>query len=252
MISANQIKFIKSLSVKKFREREGLFIAEGDKIVKELINSEIKVHSLYFIKDWGFKIEKGNKKNNYFEISEEELRKISLLENPNKVLAIAHYNKEKFELNNIQNNLILMLDDIQDPGNLGTIVRTADWFGIRNIICSEETVDAFNPKVVQASMGSLFRIDLFYMDLKRVLKQIKHETNLLVYGAVLSGENVSSKDLNSKSILLLGNESKGINAGLLEYVDQKISIPGGKAGSAESLNVAVAASVLCYEFFRKI
>jgi TrmH family RNA methyltransferase len=248
MLSKNQVKFIRSLNVKKFRDKEGYFIAEGEKIVFELLNSQFKTHSVYHTSEWS---QTKKQSGNFFEVSDAELKKISLLETPNKVIAIASIPKVIPELKKLADDLTLMLDDIQDPGNLGTILRTADWFGIKNIICSNETVDAFNPKVVQSSMGSLFRINIFYADLKEMLSKIKSELKLPIYGAFLNENNLSKEKLNIKSVLLIGNESKGISKQLEAYVNKKISIPSGSLQSAESLNAAVATSILCYEFRRQ-
>lgn len=245
MISKQQMKFIKSLAVKKFRESERLFIAEGEKIVSELIRSEFKIHSIYYVKEFKTEILPPGHAKNYFEISHNELQKISSLESPNKVLAVAEIPENKFESETIKNNLTLMLDDIQDPGNMGTIIRTADWFGIKNIICSNETADVFNSKVVQASMGSLFRINVFYLNLEKILKETKNK--IPVYAAVTKGKNIKSKKLISNCILLLGNESKGIKKELLQYADEKISIAPGGNSTAESLNVAVATGILLYQ-----
>jgi RNA methyltransferase, TrmH family len=245
MISKNQVKLIRSLHVKKFREHEGLFIAEGEKIVNQLLNSDFKIHSFYFTSEWKGKIEK---QNISYEISDGGLKKISLLESPNKILAVAHIPACKIDIHKFTDGLTLMLEDIQDPGNLGTIIRTADWFGIKNIICSKESVDAFNPKVVQSSMGSLFRMNIVYEDLENVLEQVKKELHIPVYGAVTDGKNIFNKNLHSKCILLMGNESKGISESLLNVVDEKITIPKQGKSAAESLNVAIATSILCYEF----
>lgn len=250
MISKNQMKFIKSLYVKKFRDREGLFFAEGVKIVTELISSGLKIHSLYFTSEWEEEIVKHKNTINAIKISNVDLKKISLLENPNKVFAVAHIPARKLELKNLKDTFTLILDHIQDPGNLGTIIRTAEWFGIKNIICSEETVDAYNPKVIQSSMGSLFRTNIFHLKLKEVLKQIKNEIKIPVYGALLDGENILNKKLNPKSFLLMGSESKGISKELLPFIDERISIKKSGQSYAESLNVAVAASILCYQFLR--
>jgi RNA methyltransferase, TrmH family len=252
MISKNQVKLIRSLNVKKFREREALFIAEGEKIVNELFDSSFRIHSVYFTPEWKDGIREHRDLKKLHEISEPDLKKISLLENPNKVLAIVHIPEMEINLKKIKEGFTLMLDDIQDPGNLGTIIRTADWFGIKNIICSKNTVDAFNPKVVQSSMGSLFRINFFYDDLRNVLTQIKNECQIPVYGALLTGENILNKKLNPQSVLLIGNESKGISGNLSNFIDEGITIPKPGSSAAESLNAAVAASILCYEFCRQL
>jgi len=250
MISKNQVKLIRSLHVKKFREHEGLFIAEGEKIIKELLNSSFKIHSIYFTDEWnGLTGDERNKKNLY-KIKDDELKKISLLENQNQVLAIVRIPENKIDFKKITSGFALILDDIRDPGNLGTIIRTADWYGIRNIICSDQSVDAFNPKVVQSSMGSIFRTNIFYEDLEIFLTEIKKQFRIPVYGAVLDGQNILEKKLNPESMLLMGNESKGISANLLKLIDEKITIPKPANGTAESLNVSIAASILCHEFFK--
>jgi TrmH family RNA methyltransferase len=249
MISKNQVKLIKSLSVKKYRDHEQLFIAEGDKIVRELLHSGIKIHSLYFTEAWAEELKKNKISFNYFQVSEKDLEKISLLENPNKVLAVAHIPSIKLELSPLKNSFTLILDNIQDPGNLGTIIRTADWFGIKNIICSPATADAYNPKVVQSAMGSLLRTKIFYEDLEQVLEQINKELKLPIYGATLGGESIYKLKLNPESILIVGNESKGISPDLLKFVNHKITIPK-QDSLAESLNAAIATSIICSEFYR--
>jgi TrmH family RNA methyltransferase len=251
MISKNQVKLIKSLHVKKFREREGLFIAEGEKIVKELLSSSFKIHSIYFTDEWNGLTEDRRNERNHFKITDDELKKISLLETQNQVLAIVHIPENKIDLKKITAGFTLILDDIRDPGNLGTIIRIADWYGMRNIICSDQSVDAFNPKVVQSSMGSIFRTNIFYEDLGIFLKKVKKEFSSPIYGAVLDGQNVLEKKLNPESFLLMGNESKGISPNLLKLIDEKITIPKPANGSAESLNVSIATSILCHEFFKQ-
>ena len=248
MISKKQMKLIRSLNVKKFRESEGLFVAEGEKIIKELFLSPLKIHSIYAVEKWKEVTGKHSENIIYTEISESDLQKISYLENPNMVLSLVYIPERKIDINILKNGLTLILEDIQDPGNLGTLIRTADWFGIKNIICSQKSVDAYNPKVVQSSMGSLFRINIYYENLEVVLKQIKTETKIPIYGAVLNGENILHKKFNPKSILVMGNESKGISANLLKLIDEKITIPKPATNSAESLNVAIASAILCYEF----
>lgn len=250
MISKNQVKLIRSLHVKKFREQEGLFISEGEKIIKELLNSSFKIHSIYFTDEWKGLTERESNKKNYYKITDAELKKISQLETQNQVLAIIHIPENKLNHERIQGEFTLVLDDIRDPGNLGTIIRTADWFGIKNIICSKHSVDVFNPKVVQSSMGSIFRVNVFYENLEVFLTEVKREYGIPVYGAVLDGQNILEKKLNPESILLMGNESKGVNSSLLKLIDEKITIPKQVNSTAESLNVSIATSIMCHEFFR--
>jgi len=237
MLSANQKKFVNSLKQKKFRNQHNCFIVEGFKMVEELLLSNFETETIFALSDWAthhpnLKVE---------VISENELNSISSLITPNKVIAIVKQ-KEKI-ISDLSQSLSIVLDDIQDPGNFGTIIRTADWFGITNIICSENCVDVYNPKVIQATMGSLFRANVFYTNLTTFFSK---NQNLTVYGALLNGENVSQKKLKSKgSILLMGNESKGISKNLIPFVTEKITIP--KFGKAESLNVATATAILCFE-----
>lgn len=250
MISKIQMKLIRSLAVKKFRESEKLFVAEGEKIAKEFLNSSASIHSLYATSEWFAENAQYGSRNNFYEVGDNDLKKISSLDNPNKVLIVANLPQPEFKIDGLAGKLTLVLDDIRDPGNLGTIVRTADWFGIKNIICSENTVDVFNSKVVQSTMGSLLRVTVFYKELKEVLPAIKMKTELPFYAAVLDGENIAQKKTEPNGILLIGNESRGVSKELLDLADFRISIPRAAHGTAESLNAGVAASILCYEIMK--
>ena len=237
MLSANQKKFVNSLKQKKFRNQHHCFVVEGVKMVEELLLSDFKIDTIYALSDWATQ----HPKLKVEVISEKELKSISSLVTPNKVIAIVQQ-KEKIS-SDLSKLLTIALDDIQDPGNFGTIIRTADWFGITNIICSEDCVDVYNPKVIQATMGSLFRVNVYYTNLATFLKK---NSNLTIYGALLNGKDISCKKLTSAgSILLMGNESKGIAENLIPLVTEKIAIP--KFGNAESLNVATATAILCFE-----
>jgi TrmH family RNA methyltransferase len=251
MLSKNQIKFINSLKQKKYRDEEGLFIAEGVKIVSELLNSSIKIKEIYAVKKY---IENLSTKGHaqLYEVSEIELKKISSLTTPNQVIAIAEISKYDLQNEDISSKLSIALDDIQDPGNLGTIIRIADWFGIENIICSGNSVDVYNPKVVQATMGSIARVKVHHTSLNDFLAIFSRDFK--IYGTILSGENIYHQKLSNKGIILLGNESKGISEKLLSYVTDKVSIPsfGKKPKNADSLNVAIAAAVICSEFRKNI
>ena len=187
MITANQKKFVKSLAQKKFRTEYNCFVVEGEKLVHELIDSDFEIEVIYALKNW---IEE-NQHDKAEEVSAKELASISLLKTPNQVLAVVKQKKEP--LPNTINSFSIVLDKIQDPGNLGTIIRTADWFGIKTIICSDDSVDVYNPKVIQATMGSLFRVNVVYTNLTDFFKEYN---SLSVYGAMLDGENVYQKTLN--------------------------------------------------------
>jgi len=249
MLSKSKIKLINSLNLGKFRKRHGLFIAEGSINVLDFLKSDIKVEALYATREW---IE-GNiqylSKIDITEVNAKELKKISNLKNPSEVLAV-------FKIpGNVAPNLhevketILMIDDMRDPGNLGTIIRTADWFGIQHIICSPDSVDAYNPKVVQASMGSLARVQIHYQNLEKVIKSKPDYLN--VFGAVLDGDNIADVAKPNHAIILIGSEAHGISKKLIPLIDKKITIPNTPSpdgSSAESLNASIATAIICYEF----
>lgn len=239
-ISKNQLKLITSLSQKKYRQKYKLFIAEGVKVVEELLNSSFEIETLYCTKDYQCK--KSNIEINI--ISELELKKISNLKSPNKVLGLFKIPETKSFKNN---GLILALDTINDPGNLGTIIRLCDWFGIKELICSKDTVDCYNAKVVQASMGSLTRMSIYYVDIKEYLAA----TSLPKFIADMNGENVYSTTLPKEAILIMGNEANGVSDEVKEFVNNSISIPRfGDTQETESLNVATATAILLSEFRR--
>ena len=255
MLTKNHIKLINSLQLKKHREEHGLFVAEGVKIVNELLNSNIRVKTIFIADDPSGQIPlRGKQKPEIIEVSEAELKKISSLSTPNRILAVAETPKYDIKKEDLVSQLSIVLDDIQDPGNVGTIIRIADWFGIKNIICSENSADAFNPKVVQATMGSIARVKIHYANLLGFLEGWKSEAGsgkLKVYGTLLKGKNIYKENLSDKGFIILGNESKGISDKLFPHITDKIVIPSfaGNTG-AESLNVAVAAAIICSEFKR--
>jgi TrmH family RNA methyltransferase len=245
MISKSQISFIKSLHQKKFRKEHRLFIVEGLKSITEFINSKFEIDSIYHIADVMPKLAKLSQKIKLQTISTDDLSKISSLSTPQQLLAtIKIPNPEELKIELLNGEFVIALDGIQDPGNLGTIIRTADWFGIKYIICSQDTVEAFNPKVVQASMGSLARVNIVYTDLKDLFST----TKLPVYGALLEGKSIFKTTFGQEGILLLGNEGKGISADLMKMINFPVTIP--RIGSAESLNVAISASIFCSEIRR--
>ena len=242
MFSKSQFKLITSLAQKKYREKHGLFFAEGKKSISELVESPLKLHSLYTT-EYIFDAEE----EKTHLISSLELEKISRLSTPQTALAVFHIpTPEKPELS----DLIVALDGVRDPGNLGTIIRLCDWFGIRHLICSKDTVDCYNPKVVQGTMGSLARVNISYLKLGEFLERAEREVP--VFGAFMEGATVYSEDLPSPGILIMGNEASGIRREIEGLVTKKISIPQfGSSKETESLNVATATAILLSEFRRR-
>lgn len=255
MLTKNEIKHISSLSQKKYREIHQEFIAEGVKVVEELIKSRFIIKKIFSNDEWhSHNYSLLTKSNIESEIiSEKELERISALTTPNQVLAVVSIPENIITDFNPANELILVLDDIKDPGNLGTIIRTADWFGIKKIICSENTVDVYNPKVIQSAMGSLFRIEIIYSELTEFLKQLNKKIN--IYGALLEGESIYNKNLSNTGIIIIGNESKGISDGIRPFISDRLYIPQGNPSkdddNPESLNASIAAAIICYEFSRQ-
>lgn len=241
MLSKNQIKLITSLTQKKYRKQHQLFIAEGKKVIEELLQSNFELESLFITNENVFTSVSRNKIN---AITESELKKITALSTANDCLAVF---KMPIAIKNKIEGLVLALDDIRDPGNLGTIIRLCDWFGIETLLCSEETVDVYNPKVVQATMGSISRVNVVYTNLEKVLK----ETSLPVFGTFMDGENIYQKELPKEGIIVMGNEANGISPEIENLVTQKIAIPRfGKFQQTESLNVATATAIILSEFKR--
>ena len=240
MLSKSQIKFITSLQLKKYRKEHLSFVVEGVKTIKEFLNSSYKISSLYVTDASLFEANLP-----VTVVSEQQMKKITSFRNPSPALAVFEMRQEHVEITS--DDLIIGLDDVRDPGNLGTIIRLCDWFGIATIVCSENTVDCYNPKVIQASMGSLTRVSLVYTDLKNAISQ----NNLLSYGTFMDGDNIYQSTLQPKGIVIFGNEANGINANLEELIDKRISIPRfGKNQATESLNVAMATSIVLSEFKR--
>lgn len=240
MLVKSQVKYIQSLSQKKLREEEGLFIAEGPKIVEEILQSpNVETVEIFGTSEWIRQNARWKQRlaQNIFEINDEELARISSLQTPNQVLGL--FRHPVFPPVEMGNKVSLMLDGIQDPGNLGTIVRCADWFGIPQIICSIDCVDVFNSKVVQSSMGSICRVQVIYKDL---IKFIRDQASIDVYAATLKGGDISKVSTIEQGIILIGNESRGIRPELLETVNHQITIP--RKGNAESLNAAVATGII--------
>ncbi len=239
MLSKSQVKDIQSLAHKKSRDEEGLFIAEGPKIIEDFLwQGNIDIKQIYATKEWLDLNKKNTDSIETFELTEQELERISQLKTPNQVIAVI---KKIETLNSFQvkNEITIVLDTIQDPGNLGTIIRIADWFGVKNIVCSPECADVYNPKVVQATMGSIARVAILY---KELIPWLKEQRDISIYAATLNGKSVNDLGKIKEGIIIIGNESKGIHATLLGMASDKISIP--KIGKAESLNAAVATGIL--------
>jgi TrmH family RNA methyltransferase len=240
MVSDKQIKIIKSLKLKKNRIKHNLFVAEGDKTILELILADFKINSLYSVNTNIEGVE-----NSVVQLSKSELNKMSNLSNPKNSLGVFEIPKSK-KID--YNKLIIGLDNISDPGNLGTIIRLCDWFGVEDLICSLETVDCYNPKVVQASMGSISRINITYLDLQKTIEN----NSIKTYGTFMQGDSLYEVDQIQKGLVLFGNEANGINPNLSKFIDKRLSIPRfGKLKKTESLNVANALSIFLSENARK-
>jgi TrmH family RNA methyltransferase len=254
MISRNRRKFIISLRKKKMRDKERMFVIEGDKLIKEFLFAKIHLKGLFAKPEFIASLPSSliPMIDEVEEVSYEELKIISSLTTPHNALAVVPMAEYKMDTALIFTRLCVALDFVQDPGNLGTIIRAAAWFGIRNIICSTNCVDVYNPKVIQASMGAILLVNVYYADLKDLLIRAK-EDNIPVFGTMLEGQSIYHHKLDHKGIILLGNESTGISDDLKPYISHKIMIPGFSVSmpGIESLNVSMAASVVFSEFFRR-
>lgn len=252
MLSKNQIKWVHSLELKKNRRKDGLFVAEGPKVVGDLLRAGYVARAIFSTTE----------RPNAQLITDDELRKLSFLQHPQEVLAVFEIplnsqfsipNREATILNSkfstLNSNLFLALDGVQDPGNLGTIIRIADWFGIQAIFCSEDTADCYNPKVVQATMGSLAHVHIIYIDLEAFLQSV----DCPIYGTLLDGQNIYQQQLSTEGIIVMGNEGNGISPAIRQLVTHKLLIPNYNTSgeTAESLNVAIATAITCAEFRRR-
>ena len=243
MISKNQIKLIKQLEQKKFRRREGLFVAEGPKVVGDLMK-RWKPVAVFATAEYAaaapIEVQR---------ITDEELHRISFLQHPQQVVALFPL-PEPSTIIPDSSKLVLALDGVQDPGNLGTIIRLADWFCISDIVCSTETADAWNPKVVQATMGSIARVNVTYIDLTDLLSQLPEDYP--VYGTLLDGDNIYQQPLTQGGIIVMGNEGNGLTEKVRRRVNRRLFIPSYRSDdTAESLNVAIATAIVCAEFRRR-
>jgi TrmH family RNA methyltransferase len=240
MVSKNQIKLITSLQQKKYRKQEQLFFVEGVKGVQELLDSNFELHELFTTKSDFMAIDRSK----VHTITESELRKISVLTTPNSCLAVFKIPKA---ISYEQKGLIIALDDVRDPGNLGTIIRLCDWFGVKTLFCSEESVDVYNPKVVQATMGSISRVNVVYGNLEQFITDAK----LPVFGTFMDGATIYKEKLPTEGIIVMGNEANGISKPIENLVSKRIAIPRfGDLQATESLNVATATAIILSEFKR--
>ncbi|MDN3596746.1 TrmH family RNA methyltransferase [Zunongwangia endophytica] len=240
MVSKSQIKLITSLGQKKYRQKNGLFVVEGIKVIRELLNSDFQLEKL-FASEAIFDISE----DQFVLADERELKKITFLKTPQTALALFKIPQPKLET---LDDLTIALDGVRDPGNLGTIIRLCDWFGVKNLVCSKDTVDCYNPKVIQSSMGSITRVNVIYENLAEFLQ----DQDLVTYGTFMEGENVYQKQLQEKSVLVMGNEANGITSEIEKLISEKISIPQfGQSQETESLNVATATAIFLSEFRRK-
>ena len=240
MVSKSQIKLITSLRQKKYRDKEGLFIAEGPKVISELKNAGLKLHSFFSTEI------SENSSGVEYSVTETELKKISFLKTANKTLAIFEIPEQ---LITPPEGLVLALDAIRDPGNMGTIIRLCDWFGVTQLICSYDTADCFNPKVIQATMGSIARVNVRYVDLQKFISN----SNLPVYGGVLNGSDIYTSKMPRNAVIVMGNEANGISEEIITMLTHKITIPQfGAIHKTESLNVATATGIILSEFSRSI
>ena len=247
MIGKNTIKWVHSLEMKKNRKREGLFVAEGPKVVGDLL-SRFRLHSVFATDEWTGGDSIGAEVR-LERVDDDTLRRLSFLQHPQQVVAVMEMNKEeKVEVD--ADRLTIMLDGVQDPGNLGTIISIADWFGIDSIICSPDTADAYNPMVVQATMGSLGRVSVTYSPLVPLLSSLP--ADMPIYGTLLDGKDIYQKELTRHGVIIMGNEGNGISDEVRAMVTHPLLIPRFRQGeSAESLNVAVATAITCSEFCRR-
>lgn len=249
-ISKNKIKYIQSLKSKKNRDLHGTFVAEGEKLVYELLKS-CKCQYLAASPELLNNFKPFMQIEALTEASPEELKKASHLKTPSSVISVFYQPRYEIETIDFSSNLHLVLDGIQDPGNLGTIVRLADWFGINSVICSNDTADIYNPKTVQATMGALAGTKVFYVDLKTFLNPYKH---LPIYGTFLEGNNIYEEELTTNGFIVMGNEGSGISREIAALINRKLYIPAFSTEklTSESLNVASAAAIVCSEFKRRV
>lgn len=247
-MTKNDVKEIQALKQSKGRKERGIFAVEGNKLVEELLKSNFKVNNIFVTETW---VEKNSvfakKIVDYEIITSKQMEQISNFVTPPGIFATAMMPKYKIEPKDTDNQLVLLLDGINDPGNLGTIIRTADWFGIKKIVISEDTCDPWQPKVIQSTMGSIFRMQIIETDVVKFLKEV----NTPVFGALMQGKNVYHTHINNKGVVIIGSESHGIRENVMPFVSCPINIPRAESSQTESLNASVAAGIIISEIFRK-
>jgi TrmH family RNA methyltransferase len=243
VVSKNTIKYIKSMRLKKFRQKYNIFIVEGDKIAKEAVfEAPALIDAIYALPEWLNEHAHGIPESKQFAVSEKELGKISLLSTPNQVLLLMRMPEYDPQHLPLDSNLSLYLDGIQDPGNLGTILRIADWFGIQTVLCSPNCVDVYNPKVIQSTMGAFLRVSCLPYPIEEILDRYP---TLPVFGAAVDGKNIFSVDKPENGLIVIGNEGNGMAAATEQLLTQRIAIPAAANSRAESLNAAVATGIIC-------
>ncbi|WP_430813637.1 RNA methyltransferase [Carboxylicivirga sp. RSCT41] len=253
MLSKNKQKFILSLNRKKIREQNELFVAEGHKLVSDLLSSKCLTSIIIGTSQWldaNKALIPGNCE--VIESKHDEIKKVSALKSPPDVIAVFKQQKVELDIKQLNDQLCIFLDEVQDPGNLGTIVRLADWFGIKTIICSSNCADIYNPKTIQSTMGAISRVNVHYSDSSDFLSSYS-QLGLPVYGTFLDGDNLYNKELSSKGLIIMGNEGKGISKEVEQFINQRLYIPPFPANepTSESLNVSVATAITCAEFRRQ-
>lgn len=246
MISKNQIKQVKALHLKKFREQQKQFIAEGVKIALEILNLRNEIVNHVYVTEEFYQSIKHLLKDNFNLVTQNELERISTLSTPNSILIVCNYFPLTGTYLNPSEHFTLYLDDIRDPGNMGTILRTADWFGMKEIFASEKSIEIYNPKTIQAAMGAFLRVKVHYCS----IDEIKKKYSFPIYGAVLNGSDIYTEKTEN-GLIVIGNEANGISEEVMKHVNRLITIPSAGSNNTESLNAAVAASIICSEFFRK-
>ena len=254
MLTKANIQLIRSLEQKKYRDRYQLFIAEGDKTVHEMLASSLIVECILAKATWLEQLPDNlrTKTQKIIEINDRELSQISFLKTPNQAMALVKIPDYQFDLDELTEGLSLYLDEVQDPGNLGTIIRIADWFGIHHVLCGKGCADPFNPKTVQSTMGAIIRVKTCQTNESFFQRLKTHRPDFQVYGTFLNGENLYNTPLSSKAVIVMGNESKGVSNTVAQYVNRRLLIPSYPPGesTSESLNVASAAAIICAEFRR--
>ena len=241
-----EIQLVRSLTDKRARDEHGLFVAEGEKLISEIRSSKLRIRKIYALEGLfaGEEVE---------AVSPKEMERLSLLKTPSKAVAVVEIPRHKLHTHELKGQLVLALDEVQNPGNLGTIIRLADWFGITDIVCSPSSADCFNPKVVQATMGAILRVRVHYTDLEQFIREATAQ-QIPCYGTFLEGENLYTTPLSEGGIVIMGNEGRGISEPIQKLVTHKILIPAYPADrpTSESLNVAMATGIVCAEFRRRV